>query len=202
MSELGASFGRVREPDVVQADFGPNGDAVHRFLERCHRLTFTDLTRLSDEAGWRWWALTLPVGGPLAVARATAITLGRRAGRTTAVSAAQEAARAALATSGGWLATAGQQRRAEAALSSLLFGALIVVGGVAARQPLAIVIGAALVILGLALAVLAERGFLVRRRASACVEAAALGLVVRDLIEPDTFGVLCGPWSGAIHTEP
>ena len=67
-------------PDQVM-DLGPDGAAVLELLERASRLSGPERHHLAELASWRWWPLTLPVGGSSAGARAIAIVEARRAGR-------------------------------------------------------------------------------------------------------------------------
>lgn len=73
----------TRQPHPL--DLGPNGPAVLELLERAAMLTASERHRLAEIAAWRWWPLTLPVGGASARARAIAIVAARRAGRAPAV---------------------------------------------------------------------------------------------------------------------
>ena len=66
-------------------DLGPNGPAVRELLVRAASLSKAERRRLGEVAEWRWWPLTLPVGGTSAGARATAILRARGGGRADAV---------------------------------------------------------------------------------------------------------------------
>lgn len=66
-------------------DLGPNGPQVLELLQRAAQLSPAERRRLGEIASFRWWPLTLPVGGPSAGARATAILSARRADRRAAV---------------------------------------------------------------------------------------------------------------------
>jgi len=69
----------------IDVDLGPNGPAVRELLSRAARLSKAERQRLGEVAEWRWWPLTLPVGGASAGARATAILRARGVGRKDAV---------------------------------------------------------------------------------------------------------------------
>ena len=66
-------------------DLGPNGPQVRDLLERAAMLSTEELKRLAEVASWRWWPLTLPVGGASAAPRALALLRARGAGRADAV---------------------------------------------------------------------------------------------------------------------
>lgn len=74
-----AGAGHATNPDL-----GPNGPAVLELLERAARLSPPERRRLAEVAWWRWWPLTLPIGGPSAGARTAAILAARGAGRRAA----------------------------------------------------------------------------------------------------------------------
>ena len=66
-------------------DLGPNGQQVLDLLERAAMLSPDERKRLAEVASWRWWPLTLPVGGASAAPRAMALLRARGAGRADAV---------------------------------------------------------------------------------------------------------------------
>lgn len=70
--------------DATNPNLGPNGPAVLELLQRASRLSPPERRRLAEVAWWRWWPLTLPVGGSSAGARAAAILAARGAGRRAA----------------------------------------------------------------------------------------------------------------------
>jgi hypothetical protein len=66
-------------------DLGPNGAQVRELLERAALLSTAERRRLGQVAAWRWWPLTLPLGGASAGPRAVALLRARGAGRGDAV---------------------------------------------------------------------------------------------------------------------
>ena len=88
---------------------------------------------------------------------------------------------------------------AENGLVGVLTG---VIGAIVCAQvgllPVAIVLGL-LAVAGAGVVLLYESGRLTRMRLVAGVEAAALALVVADLVSPETAQVLGGPWSTVMH---
>lgn len=71
-------------PDMP-VDLGPNGPQVRELLERAALLSTAERRRLGQVASWRWWPLTLPLGGASAGPRAVALLRARGAGRGDAV---------------------------------------------------------------------------------------------------------------------
>jgi hypothetical protein len=62
-------------------ELGPNAQAVTELLQRAATLSPAERRKLGEVGAWRWWPLTLPVGGSSASARANAFLAARRAGR-------------------------------------------------------------------------------------------------------------------------
>ena len=176
--------------------FGPNGEAVAQLLQRAARLGRAERGALAGAAFWRWWPVTIPAGGGLASARAVALFAGRSAGRGEAIAALEAAARRAFAPDVVGRA-AGLPRlsrgRWAAVLATAAVAAVAVIGGV---LPLSVAVVVAVVA---AVALLARAGFerWTRPLAAGAVANAGLALLVRDLIEPQAFDVLSGPWREA-----
>jgi hypothetical protein len=63
-------------------DWGPNGADIRDLFERAARMSEAERRRLAESASWRWWPLTLPVGGSSSGARMLAILRARGAGRS------------------------------------------------------------------------------------------------------------------------
>jgi hypothetical protein len=81
---------------AFHAAVGPQAEAVERLLARAARLTTAERRRIVDEANWRAWPITLPVGGGLAAGRQVARILAARAGRGAAVDLVAQAAAGAV----------------------------------------------------------------------------------------------------------
>lgn len=176
--------------------FGPNGEAVVQLLERAARLGPAERRDLAAAAFWRWWPVTIPLSGGLAAARAVALFAGRSAGRGEAIAALEAAARRALAPDVAGRA-AGLPRlsrgRWTAVLATAAVAAVAVIGG---ALPLSVVVVVAVLAAG---ALLVRAGFerWTRPLAAAAVANAGLALLVRDLIQPEAFDALSGPWREA-----
>jgi hypothetical protein len=125
------------------ADLGPNGDVVLDLVRRAERLTPAQCQALEEEAGWRWWSLNPLVGTTMPAARARALVLGRKEGRSEAIVALDAAVHAGMLRGDG----------AKAHGSRLLL----------------------------------------------CVSNAGLAVLVRDLIEPEIYETLSGPWRAVMH---
>ena len=70
---------------AAPVDLGPNGPQVRELLERAALLSAAEWRRLGEVASWRWWPLTMPVGGASAGPRTVALLRARGAGRAEAV---------------------------------------------------------------------------------------------------------------------
>ena len=80
----------------ASVDWGPNEADVWHVLERAGRASEAERRRLAESATWRWWPVTLPVGGSSSGARTLAILRARGAGRFGAVLAIEARVREAL----------------------------------------------------------------------------------------------------------
>jgi hypothetical protein len=85
-----------RESIAFGPSLGPQSEAVQRLLDRARRLSESERQRMVQEAEWRAWPITYPVGGSLVPARTTARAAAARAGRGAAVDQLAEAAAAAV----------------------------------------------------------------------------------------------------------
>jgi hypothetical protein len=85
-----------RDPIAFGPSLGPQSEAVQRLLDRARRLSESERQRMVQEAEWRAWPITYPVGGSLVPARTTARAAASRAGRGAAVDRLVEAAAAAV----------------------------------------------------------------------------------------------------------
>jgi hypothetical protein len=70
---------------ALPMDLGPNAAQVRELLERAALLSAAERRHLGEVASWRWWPLTVPVGGASAGPRAVALLRARGAGRADAV---------------------------------------------------------------------------------------------------------------------
>jgi len=181
------------------AGFGPNDGAVGELIARARRLSRAEVHALAGAVAWQWQPLTVPMRGSFATARSEASAAAKIAGRSgAAANAVQEATVAAL-DSPGSRTIAARWSPAENGLVGVLTG---VIGAIVCAQvgllPVAIVLGL-LAVAGAGVVLLYESGRLTRMRLVAGVEAAALALVVADLVSPETAQVLGGPWSTVMH---
>jgi hypothetical protein len=100
-------------------DLGPNSEGVRSVLDRAATLTPAEWRRLGEVASWRWWPLTLPVGGASAGPRATAMVRARGAGRGDAVRWIEAQAAALAGTVAGRGVGLGRRAVANACLAAL-----------------------------------------------------------------------------------
>jgi hypothetical protein len=194
-----ARFGRVTTPDAdglegPVVDFGDHGDDLRELINRAALLTPLQVRQLAAAAAWRWVPLGLPSAGTVAGARAAAVGAGRAARREPAIEAAQLAVRRAALDSPGGRATRRSWSGAETALAGLLIGTI---GAVVSATSGATVISigfAILAVVGGILLLFLESGYVRRLRLVQVVNAAALATVTRDVVEPETYALLAGPW--------
>jgi hypothetical protein len=206
--EEGVTFGRVAsnepESEASEASDGPSDDGGHggeidALIARAAVLTPLQVQQLASAAAWRWPALGLPSGGTLASARAAALGAGRRSGRASAIEMARDQARGAALASPGGLATRRGWPAAETALVGLIVGvAGATLSAGAGADPVAVVFAIVGIGSGALLLVL-ESGYIRRIRLQQVVEAAVLGTVTRDLIEPEAYDLLAGPWRSVVR---
>jgi hypothetical protein len=206
--EDGATFGRITsvepDPEGPPASGRPPEDGGHSgevdaLIERAAVLTPLHVQQLASAAAWRWPALALPSGGTVASARAAATGAGRRAGRTTAIEIAQERARGAALASPGGLATRRGWPAAETALLGLIIGVAGATLSAGAGVTLLAVVFAIVAVGGGALLLVLESGYVRRLRMLHVVDSAVLALVTRDVIEPETYDLLAGPWQSVVR---
>ncbi|MGZ8437508.1 MAG: hypothetical protein ACXWXR_03085 [Candidatus Limnocylindrales bacterium] len=88
----------IQEAPVARGsiDWGPNEADVQHLLERAGKASDAERRRLAEAASWRWWPVTLPLGGSSSGARTLAILRARGAGRFGAVIAIEASAREAF----------------------------------------------------------------------------------------------------------
>lgn len=194
-----ADFEEIQTGSGRTVGYGPNDSAVAALLERARRLTRSEVHALAGAVAWQWQPLALPVHGSFAAARSEALAAAKVAGRAAAASAAVQDAQIAALGSPGGQATAGSWSWAENGLAGVLIGVIGAI--VCAAAGLLLPAGAfgLLAIVGAVVVLLYESGRMARRRLEACVEAAALALVVTDLISAETAQVLGGPWTTVMH---
>jgi hypothetical protein len=184
--------GRPRERVIDEA-------AVATLIARAGRLTRSEARALANAAAWQWQPLTLPIRGSFAAARSEALAAARAAGRgELAVGAMEDAARAALDSPVG--GSIGRRWSwAENGLAAVLIGGMgAIVGATNGLQAFAFAFGLLAVVGGMAL-LRYDTARATRRRLEAAVGSAALALVVRDLVSPETAQALRGPWSTVMH---
>ena len=178
---------------------GPDARAVAELIERAARLTAAEAHAVVGAVAWRWQPLAPPVRGSFAATRSDALAAARAAGRADAANRAMDQAAAAALGSPGGRSTGGNWSWAENALAAVLIG---VIGAIVATNagfvPVAIAFGV-LAAIGAAVLLVVDSGRVARRRLQVGVEGAALALVVRDLVPPDTIQSLAGPWSAVVH---
>lgn len=180
-------------------DFGPDGSAVVELIDRARRLTAPQVHALAGAVAWQWQPLALPMRGSFIAARSEALAAAKVAGRAGAATSAEQAARLAAIGSPGGLAIASRWNSAENALAGVLIGVIgaIVCAGYGLLIP---AVGFGLMaVVGAGVLLMYESGRVARRRLAACVEAAALATVVRELVSPETVQALRGPWSTVMH---
>jgi hypothetical protein len=180
-------------------DFGPNGSDVVDLIDRARRLTAPQVHALAGAAAWQWQPLALPIRGGLVTARSEALAAAKIAGRATASVAAEHEARNAAAGSPGGRSIARRWSCAENGLAAVLIG---VIGAIVSASYgwLIVAVGFGLLaVIGSGVLLVYESGRVAQRRLVACVEAAALATVVRELVSPETVQALRGPWSTVMH---
>lgn len=180
-------------------DFGPNRSDVVDLIDRARRLTAPQVHALAGAVAWQWQPLALPLRSSFITARSEALAAAKVAGRAAATEAAEHEARDAAVRSPGGLAIADRWSRAENGLAGVLIG---VIGAIvcATYSLLIPAIGFGLLaVVGAAVLLLYESGRVAQQRLAACVEAAALATVVRELVSPETVQALRGPWSTVMH---
>jgi hypothetical protein len=199
----GVTFGRVvppapeppPDPGAGNADAGAgHPDEVAELVRRAGSLTSIQVRQLAAAASWRWLPLGLPSGGTVAAARATAIGAGRQAGRGSAIEAAQDRARQAAIGSLGSTASEPVRLGAEGALLAVVLGVAGAAVGATLGATLVSILFAILAVAGGVALLFLESAYVRRMRLLQAVGSAALGAVTRDLIEPETYELLAGPW--------
>ena len=194
-----AGLEELRTGSDAPVGYGPNDAAVAGLIAQARRLTRGQVHALAGAVAWQWQPLTLPMHGSFAAARTEALAAAKVAGRVGAAAAAEQEARLAALDSPGGRSTAGHWSWAENGLAGILIG---VIGAIVFAQAGLLLAAAALGLLALAgagVVLLYESSRITRYRLAAGVEAAALSLVVGDLITPEAAQALRGPWSTVVH---
>lgn len=181
--------------EVRPGDYGPNEAAIADLVELAAHLTAAQVRALDRAAAWRWMPLAMPSGGSVATARAEALIAARAAGREAAASAAELNARQAALGSPGATRSSRRWAWAENGLAGVVVGVLGATVSAVSGMTTAAVFFAVLTVAGAGVLLFVENGLVARARLAACVGAAATALAVRDLIAPETFETLYGPWA-------
>jgi hypothetical protein len=158
-------------------------------------LTPSQARALAGAVAWRWVALALPEAGGVGIARAQAEAAARGAGRHPALVAAETDARRAAIESPGGQSLASRWSWAENGLVAVGAGVIGAIAFAGAGLAFVAVLFGLLAIAGAVVLLLVESRAVTRSRLQAAVGAAAIAVVVRDLIEPRTFAALHGPWA-------
>jgi hypothetical protein len=185
--------------EAIVEEHGVNSSAVADVLARAARLDASEINRLADAVGWNWWPLTVPPGGAIASAWATAAATAHRTGRDGQLAAATEAGRVAVRASAGYAAAGRRGSLTELGLALLVGG----VGGLfllwyLGRADLAW-LGLFVALVALVVIAFAERGRVARGRVLRAVEGAVTAAVLQDVLDPDAYTTLSAPWRGALH---
>jgi len=186
------------EPDGA-IDFGPNRSDVVELIDRSRRLTPAQVHALAGAVAWQWQPLALPVRGSLIAARTEALTAAKVAGRMGAAAAAEQGARLAAIGSPGGLTIGRGWSWAENGLAGVLIGVIGAIVSATYGLLIPAVGFGLLAMVGAGVLLLYDSGRIARRRLVACVEAAALATVVRELVSPETVQALRGPWATVMH---
>jgi hypothetical protein len=137
----------------------------------------------------------LPEAGGVGAARAQATAVARAAGRYPGMVAVETDARRAAIESPGGQSLRPRWSWAENGLVAVGAGVIGAIAFAGAGQAFAAVLFGLLAVAGAVVLLLVESRVVTRSRLQAAVGAAAIALVVRDLIEPRTFEALHGPWA-------
>lgn len=199
----GVAFGHVQTPDPdalegFAVDFGDHGDDLRELIDRAALLTPHQARQLAAAAAWRWVPLGLPSAGTVAGARATAVGAGRLSGRKGAIEAAQLNARRAALDSPGGRASCQGWSGAETALAALLIGMIGAVVSAGVGATVFSIAFSIMAVVGGVLLLFLESGYVRRLRLAQVASAAALAMVTRDLIPPEAYELLAGPWRSAM----
>ncbi len=177
------------------ADPGPSASDVAGMIDRARRLTPSQAHALAGAVAWRWTPLAIPGSGSLVAARAAATAAARGARRAEAAAAAEAEARRAATESPGGQSIGGRWSLAEDGIAAVVVGVIGVAVAAGAGQQIIAVAFALAALGGVVLLVLFESRAVTRARLLAAVDAAALAIVVRDLVDPGAFDTLHGPWA-------
>lgn len=185
----------VRPGADHSGDPGPNASAVTGMIDRARRLTPSQAHALAGAVAWRWMPLAVPGSGSVVAARAEAMATARAARRDAAAATAEADARQAATESPGVRSIGGRWSWAENGIVAVGVGVIGVAASTGAGQPILAAAFTLLAIAGVVLLLLFESRAVTRARLLAAVDAAALAIVVRDLLDPRAFEALHGPWA-------
>lgn len=177
------------------SDPGPNASALAGMIDRARRLTPSQAHALAAAVAWRWMPLAVPGSGSVVAARADAMAAARGARRAAAAATAEADARQAATESPGGQSIGGRWSWAENGIVAVAVGVIGVAASAGAGQPILAAAFTLLAIAGVLLLLLFESRAVTRARLLAAVDAAALAIVVRDLLDPRAFEALHGPWA-------
>ena len=176
-------------------DPGPNASALAGMIDRARRLTPSQAHALAGAVAWRWMPLAVPGSGSVVAARADAMAAARGARRDAAAAAAEADARQAATESPGGRSLGGRWSWAEDGIAAVGVGVIGVAVSSGAGQPILAAAFTLVAIAGVVLLLLFESRAVTRARLLAAVGAAALAIVVRDMLDPRAFEALHGPWA-------
>jgi hypothetical protein len=181
------------------ADYGPNKAAIADLVERASRLTAAEVWGLDSAVAWRWMPLAMPTRGSVTSARAQAMIAARAAGREAAALTAAHNAREAALSSPGARRAIRRWSWAESGLAGVVVGVLGAMFSASSGLAIVALLFGLLAVASGGLLMFVESGLVTRTRLAACVGAAAIALAVQDLVEPETFQTLRGPWASVVR---
>ena len=176
-------------------DHGPNASDVAGMIDRARRLTPSQAHALAGAVAWRWMPLAVPGSGSVVAARAEAMAAARGARRSDAAAAAEADARQAATESPGGRSIGGRWSWAENGIVAVGAGVIGTAASAGAGQAILAAAFTIFAVAGVVLLLLFESRAVTRARLLAAVDAAALAIVVRDLLDPRAFEALHGPWA-------
>jgi hypothetical protein len=181
------------------AEYGPNGAAVVELIGLARRLSQAQVRAIAGAVAWQWQPLAIPVRGTFATARSQALAAAKVAGRQAAATFAVHDAGAAVVESPGAQAISGSRSSVENGLAAVVIGVIGAIGSASAGVVTAAAAFGVLAVVGGIVLLMRSSGRISRERAGAGVAAAALALVVGDLISPEARQSLWGPWSAVMR---
>ena len=181
------------------AEYGPNGTAVVELIGLARRLSQAQVRAIAGAVAWQWQPLALPVRGTFATAHSQALAAAKVAGRQAAATFAVHDAGTAAAESPGAQVIFGSSSSVENGIAAVIIGVIGAIGSASAGVVAAAAAFGVLSVVGGGVLLLYVSARVGRQRASAGASAAALALVVGDLISPEARQSLCGPWSAVMR---